>query len=135
MGLAIELSFWASYRLTSSYLTYSKLPSVISGLYSRSSLLACNDPISSGPIADYFILGFSHVVPLLISFGLMADCLFWAYYGLLYLGLFSCCTITHFFRAHGRLSRWAFSVCYGLVKKWASTLAPRVRALRDMGCR
>ena len=56
-------------------LTYSRLPSVISGLYSRLPLLAWNDPISSGPIADGFILGFSYD-----------------------------CTITHFLWAHGRLS-------------------------------
>ncbi len=46
---------------------------MISGLYSRLLFLAWNDPMSSGPIADCSILGFSYVVPLLVSFGLMAD--------------------------------------------------------------
>jgi hypothetical protein len=49
--------------------------------------------MSSGPIADCFILGFSYVVPLLISFRLTTDCL-----------------------------DGPFSICYGLVKKWASTI-------------
>ena len=57
--------------------------------------------MSSGPIANCSILGFSYVVPLLA-----------------------------FFRAHGRWSQWALSICYVMVKKWAFTLASQAHALK-----
>jgi hypothetical protein len=51
-----------------------------------------SDPITSGLAADYLSWAFLMIVHLPISFGLIAD----RFYGLLF-------------------------VCYGLVKKWAST--------------